>query len=210
MKSGFSFPIFGRRGVPGQRFIDAVDLEVGGPFEDPGEPGLRVDIVEPGGLDQGVGDGGGLAAAGRAHEEIIFPAQGDQPHRAFGRVIVDFEEAMPDLGPQVLEAGQRMADRRRQRGLAGDPGQLRLQPALQLIESRRGLGPADRHTPLGRLVAGLRLDGVERGDPFQRLGGDRGALGGMDIEELPPHMLQAGNLAERAGAGHLAKPGIAV
>ena len=94
-----------------------VDLLVGDTFEDPGEPGLRVDVVERGGLDQGVGDGGGPAAAGRAHEEIIFPAQVDQPHRAFDRVIVDCQEAMLDIGPQVPEAAQRMADRRRQRGL---------------------------------------------------------------------------------------------
>ena len=32
----------------------------------------------------------------------------------------------------------------------------------------------------------------------------------MDIEELPSHMRQAGNLADRAGAGELAEPGIAV
>ena len=103
-----------------------------------------------------------------------------------------------------------MADRRRQRGLGGDPGQLRLQPALQFVEARRGLGPADCNTPVGRLPAGLRLDGVEGGDPFQRLGGDRQALGGMDIEELAAHMRQAGHLAERAGSGQRAEPGIAV
>jgi hypothetical protein len=29
-----------------------------------GEPGLRIDAVELGGLDEGIGDGRGLAAAG--------------------------------------------------------------------------------------------------------------------------------------------------
>ena len=138
------FPVFARSAVPGQQLVNAVDLVVGDAFEDLGEPGLGVDIVEPGGLDQGVGDGGGLAATRRAHEEIVLPAQGDRPHRAFGRVVVDLEEAVLDIGPQALEPGQRMADRRRQRGLGGDLRQLRLQPALELVKAGRGPGPADR------------------------------------------------------------------
>ena len=117
---------------------------------------------------------------------------------------------MLEIGSKALEAGQGMADRRRQRGLGGDPGQLRSQPALQLVEAWFGPGPADGRAALGRLAAGSLLDGVEGGDPFQRLGRDRRALGGMDIEELAPHMRQAGHLADRAGAGQLAEPGIAV
>ena len=86
----------------------------------------------------------------------------------------------------------------------------RLQPALQIVEARPGLGPADCNAPVGRLPAGFLLDGVERRDAFQRLGRDRRAPGGMDIEELPSHMRQAGDLADRPGAGELAEPGIAV
>ena len=96
-----------------------------------------------------------------------------------------------------------MADRRRQRGLGGDLRQLRLQPALTFVETRLGLGgdgPADRNAALGRLPSGLLLEGVELGDPFQRLGGDRRALGGMDIEELPPDMRQASDLPDQASA----------
>ena len=77
-------------------------------------------------------------------------------------------------------------------------------------EARPGLGPADCNAAVGRLPAGFLLDGVERRDAFQRLGRDRRALGGMDIEELPSHMRQAGDLADRAGAGELAEPSVAV
>ena len=73
-----SFRLGCRLGVPGQQLVDAVDLVVGDAFEDLGEPGLRIDVVEPGGLDQGVGDGGGPAAAGRAHEEIVLAAERDR------------------------------------------------------------------------------------------------------------------------------------
>ena len=99
-------------------------------------------------------------------------------------VVVDLQEAVLQIRSQALQAGQRIPDGRRQRGLGGDLRQLRLQPALQIVEARPGLGPADRDAPVGRLPAGFLFDGVERGDPFERLGGDRRALGGMDIEEL--------------------------
>ena len=91
-----------------------------------------------------------------------------------------------------------------------DLRQLRLQPALELVEARGGAGAADGYAALGRLAAGLLLDGVDGGDPFQRLGGDRRALGGVDVEELSSHMRQAGDLADRAGADQRAEPGIAV
>ncbi len=45
--------------VPGQQLVDAVDLVVGDAVEDIGDPDLRVGVVEPGGLGQGVGYGGG-------------------------------------------------------------------------------------------------------------------------------------------------------
>ena len=54
--SAVSFRICGRCGVPGQQFVDAVDLVIGDAFGNTGEPDLRVDAVEPGGSDQGVGN----------------------------------------------------------------------------------------------------------------------------------------------------------
>ena len=49
---------------PGHEVFKVCDLGVGDVGEDNGEPGLRIDIVELGGLDEGVGDGRGLTAAG--------------------------------------------------------------------------------------------------------------------------------------------------
>jgi len=43
--------------VPGQKFVDPVDLVVGDTSEHIGEPGLWIHVIELGGLDQGVGDG---------------------------------------------------------------------------------------------------------------------------------------------------------
>ena len=60
-----AFPPLTRSGleVPGRQFVDPVDLVVGDAGEDVGQPDLRIDAIELGGLDQGVGDRGGFAAA---------------------------------------------------------------------------------------------------------------------------------------------------
>lgn len=44
-----------------------------------GEPDLGIDAVQFGRLDQGVSDGGGLAAGFGADEEIILPPEGQFP-----------------------------------------------------------------------------------------------------------------------------------
>ena len=49
---------------PGHEVFKAGDLGVGDVGEDICEPGLRIDTVELGGLDEGIGDRRGLAAAG--------------------------------------------------------------------------------------------------------------------------------------------------
>ena len=49
---------------PGHEVFKVGDLGVGDVGEDICEPGLRIDTVELGGLDEGVGDRRGLAAAG--------------------------------------------------------------------------------------------------------------------------------------------------
>lgn len=52
-----------------------------------GEPGLRVDIVEAGGLDQRVKDGGALTAAVRAAEQPGLAAERDAAKGALGGVV---------------------------------------------------------------------------------------------------------------------------
>ena len=51
-----------RRPVPGEQVVDPLCRIVGQPRQHVGEPGLGINAVELGGLDQGV-DGGGAPAA---------------------------------------------------------------------------------------------------------------------------------------------------
>jgi hypothetical protein len=58
--------------TPGQQLGDPGDLVVGDPAQHIGEPGLRIDTVQLGASDQGVGDRRRLAAALGADEEKIL------------------------------------------------------------------------------------------------------------------------------------------
>ena len=53
-----------------------------------GKPGLGIDAVELGGLDQGVGDGGGFTAAFRADKKVILAALGYRLHGPLGGVVI--------------------------------------------------------------------------------------------------------------------------
>ena len=58
--------------TPRQQLVQPGDLVISNAGEDVGEPALRIDAVEFGGLNEGVGDGHGLAAAFGAHEEVVL------------------------------------------------------------------------------------------------------------------------------------------
>ena len=105
---------------------------------------------------------------------------------------------MLEIGPQLSHPGQGVADRLGQLGLAGDPRQLRLQPALQVIDDRLGVRLPEPHPLVGRLAAPLLLDGVEPGDALDGLLGDERAFGLEDVDELAPDVGHAGDLADAA------------
>ena len=92
---------------PGHEFVDAggwpaVD-ELGQRI---GEPGVRVDGIELGGLDQRDDDrtvGTAFVAAG---EECVLPVQGDGTDRAFDRVGVDLDAAIVEEAAEVLSVAR--------------------------------------------------------------------------------------------------------
>ena len=65
--------------MPGQELLQPGSRVIIDPAEDIGEPGLRVDVVELGGLDQGEHRSGALAAPIRAGEEPSSAADGNRP-----------------------------------------------------------------------------------------------------------------------------------
>jgi hypothetical protein len=67
-----------------------------------------------------------------------------------------------------------------------DRNQPGLEPSLELFHQWLRLGLSDGTALLGTTAADPALNGVERGDPFQRLVGDRRRATLVDFEELTP------------------------
>ena len=124
--------------MPRHEIVEPINLVIGDAAKDVGQPGLRIDAVELGGLDQGVGDRSTPAAALGANEQIILPAQSHGFHRALGAVVVDLQAAMLEIGPQTWQAGQGVADRLGEFGFARDLAELGTEPGLQRVEDRYG------------------------------------------------------------------------
>lgn len=59
--------------------VEFGDPVVGDPGEGVSEPGSEVDAVQLRGLDQGVGDRGGMSTYSGAHEELAFTAERRPP-----------------------------------------------------------------------------------------------------------------------------------
>ena len=78
--------------------VDAGDLAVGDPTQHVGKPSRRIDPVELGAFDQGVGDRGRLAAARGAEEEEILPSGGHALQSPFSTIVVRFRRAMVGKG----------------------------------------------------------------------------------------------------------------
>ena len=73
--------------VPGEELVDPLGGMILQAREDMGEPGLRVDVVEPGGLDQRVDRGSTVAARIRAGESPVLAAHGDGADLALGGIV---------------------------------------------------------------------------------------------------------------------------
>jgi hypothetical protein len=72
---------------PRQEFVDAIDRMIGDAGENVGEPGLRVDAVELGGLDERIHHSGTVRPALRPGEQPRFPAEREAAQRPLGRVV---------------------------------------------------------------------------------------------------------------------------
>jgi len=103
--------------------------KVGDAGEEVGEPSLRVDVVELGGLDQRVEDGGALATAIRAAEKPGLATERHAAERPFGGVVGEAYLAAVEDATERVPAPQHVVDRlggivapRQLADLCGKPG----------------------------------------------------------------------------------------
>src|SRR4029077_8842584 len=80
--------------VPGQQLVETSDRMVGDAGEDIGQPGLRIDVVELGGHDQAVQEGGALTASVGAGEQPSLPSESQAAQRPLGGIIGQADAAV--------------------------------------------------------------------------------------------------------------------
>lgn len=74
--------------------MQARDRHIGDAGDDVGEPGLRVDVVQLCGADQGIHEGGALPAALGPREEPGLPSEGHAAERSFGGIVGQADTAI--------------------------------------------------------------------------------------------------------------------
>lgn len=107
---------------------------VGDEGEDVVEPSLRIDISEPGGLDEGVEDDGALTAAIGAAEQPSLAAKGHTAEGALSRVVGEATAARVGRGQEQIRRDLRRAVRNltttgRPHKISDSPRQERICPS---------------------------------------------------------------------------------
>src|ERR1700756_1715273 len=168
---------------PGQQRAQLVGFGPGrnDTLEDIAQIGEGLDAIELGRLDQRGDDGPAFGALIGAGEEVVLGAELDWSDGALDGVGVDFDPAVLEEEAEPLPVAQCIADRVGEGGFGRDARELLLQPCLHGLDQRPALGWAGPGALMGRAAVDARLDLVEFGDPPQRLGGDRGAGGVVEI-----------------------------
>ena len=109
-KSGLSDPRR-RAPIPGQQVADPPGGMIGQARQHVGKPGLRIDVVELGGLDQGVDGGGAAAAFVRAGEGPVVAADRDAAQGPLGGVVGHAQAAIVEEASERRPALEAVVDR---------------------------------------------------------------------------------------------------
>lgn len=109
---------------------------VGNAREDIGEPGLGVDVVELGGVDEAEHDRGALAPAVGSAEEPRLPAQGHTSQGALGAVVRKADAAIVKECGERLPVAEHVVHGLSDRGAARQPNALLDHPGAQAGDER--------------------------------------------------------------------------
>ena len=121
---------------------------------------MRIDAIELGGLDQRVGDGGRFTASFGTGEELVLALDRNAAHGVFCTIVVQFEDAVVDIGPQPPETHDGVADRAGERGFTEYLGKLSMEPGFEIVEDRLGFRLPDTRLFIRRPAPRLFLDRV--------------------------------------------------
>lgn len=114
------------------------------------------------------------------------------------------------VADQGIPAVQCIAHGGSQIGFAGDLRQCGFEPRLQVRNQRLGILFAASPSLIERLAPDTGLYPIKRADAVEGLFGEGRSVGGMDVEELAPHMGPAGGFGHLAAIEDSVEPGIAI
>ena len=92
--------------MPRQQFVELACWVIGDAGKHIGEPGLRVDIVGPRGLDQGLEDDCAVTTAIGAAEQLGPAAERHTVERSFGGLVREADPAVFEEAGEWLPAAQ--------------------------------------------------------------------------------------------------------
>ena len=118
--------------MPGEEFGEPRGRMISDAGEDVGKPGLRVDIVELSGGDQGVHGGCPFAAAVGAGNQPGPAPQGNAAQGAFGGVVGKADAAVVEEAGKGWSARQHIIDRSGGLGVARQPGAFGAHPFFEV------------------------------------------------------------------------------
>ena len=126
--------------------------------EDVGEPGLGVDIVEPGGADERVHRRRALSSAVGAGEQPGLASQTDAAKRPLRGIVGEADAAVVEESGEAVPALQHVVHRPGYGGMTREPGALRSHPLLKIGDQRGAALPAHREAAGGALAVDRPLD----------------------------------------------------
>ncbi len=170
--------------VPGKQVVEAPGRIVGQPREHVGEPGLRIDAIELGGLDQRVELRSAMAARVRAGGGPVAAAHRDGTNPPFGSLVLQVDAPIAEEAAEGGLALEHVVDRLRHRSLGRELGAIFSQPRLQLGNEGHRADASLRATLIGDKAADGAFDGQDRVDPRHCLDGDRSLPQIGQLEEL--------------------------
>ncbi len=134
-----------------------------------GEPSLRIDVVQPGSLDQGVEDGSPLAATIGAAEQPGLPAEWHAAQRTFGGVVGQADPAVVEEAGEGIPAPQYVIDSLGEVVIARPADELGSQPRVKLSHQGRAQFAAHGEALVGGHAVDAALDIEQPIDPLHGL-----------------------------------------
>ena len=176
--------------------------------EDIGEPGVRIDVVDPGGVDQRIDRGSAAATFIRACEGPVVATDSNWPDLPLGGIVGHAQPPIVEEARQRRPSGQAIGAGFADVALSGELCALLAQPGLERNHKRTTAFIAHTKSLLCGQAIDLALDGKQLVDAFDGLDRDRRLGEADEIKEVVPRMRPARDLGDRTGlAGSAIEPG---